>query len=126
MANMGGLSPWSNSVDVTTRIPEKCDGRCAVDSIVSKVLAWRDQLLALMPSIDLTLVIGQYAIAWHLKPGRGVSLTETVRNWHRDLPTRLPLPHPSPRNTMWLKKNPWFDAEVLPALKHRIATILDR
>lgn len=86
--------------------------------------AWRDALLALMPSIELTLVIGQYAIDWHLRPGRGVSLTETVRNWRHDWPTRLPLPHPSPRNNIWLKKNPWFEVEVLPALQGRIAAVL--
>lgn len=87
-------------------------------------VAWRERLLALMPSIELTLVIGQYAIDWHLKPVRGITLTDVVKDWQRDWPRRLPLPHPSPRNNIWLKKNPWFDAEVVPALKDRIATIL--
>jgi uracil-DNA glycosylase len=89
-------------------------------------IAWRDELLALMPSVELTLVIGHYAIDWHLKTSRGVTLTETVRNWRHYWPTRLPLPHPSPRNNIWLKKNPWFDTEVLPDLKSRIAAILCR
>jgi len=80
---------------------------------------WRAKLLAIMPDIRLTLVIGQYAQRWHL-PESKLNLTETVRRW-RDLPEDiLPLPHPSPRNNIWLKKNPWFETELLPTLQRRV------
>lgn len=85
--------------------------------------AWRDELLKRLPNIKLTLVIGQYAIAWHLKQTRK-SLTEIVRDWKAYRPKQVPLPHPSPRNNLWLRKNPWFEAEVLPYLKRRIRNVL--
>ena len=84
---------------------------------------WRNQLLEAMPEIQLTLVIGQYALAWHLK-NRGKNLTETVRNWAAYGEHVMPLPHPSPRNNIWLKKNPWFEADVLTVLKSRVDKIL--
>ena len=84
---------------------------------------WRNQLLEAMPEIQLTLVIGQYALAWHLK-NRGKNLTEIVRNWAAYGEHVMPLPHPSPRNNIWLKKNPWFEAEVLTVLKSRVDKIL--
>lgn len=81
---------------------------------------WRARLLQAMPNIQLTLVIGQYAMAWHL-PNRGAqSLTDTVRNWRDHWPALLPMPHPSPRNNLWLKANPWFLADVVPALQTRV------
>jgi uracil-DNA glycosylase len=86
---------------------------------------WRSRLLKLMPAIELTLVIGQYALDWHLKTTQKDSLTQTVQDWKRHWPTMLPLPHPSPRNNIWLKKNPWFEAEILPKLQDKIATLLD-
>jgi uracil-DNA glycosylase len=88
--------------------------------------AWRAPLMALMPQVDLVLTIGIYAQAWHLGERRRASLTETVMNWH-DLwdtdarPHVLPLPHPSWRNSGWLKRNPWFETELLPFLKTEIA-----
>ena len=85
---------------------------------------WRQRLLAQLPKLGLTLVIGQYAMAWHL-PDVKTSLTETVRNWRERWPALLPLPHPSPRNNIWLKKNPWFEAELLPPLRARVAQLLD-
>lgn len=86
--------------------------------------AWRQTLLAKMPKIELTLIVGQYALAWHLKlPGK-TSLTEAVRDWRRYWPDTLPLPHPSPRNNIWLAQNRWFEGDVLPGLKTRIAEIL--
>ncbi|HMB60767.1 MAG TPA: uracil-DNA glycosylase family protein [Xanthomonadales bacterium] len=85
--------------------------------------AWRSELLAHLTGLELTLVIGQYALAWHLPDERG-SLTETVQNWNRHWPDVMPLPHPSPRNNGWLKRNPWFETQVLPSLKQRIAEIL--
>ncbi|MEM8696751.1 MAG: uracil-DNA glycosylase family protein [Pseudomonadota bacterium] len=84
---------------------------------------WRTKLLAELPEIRLTLVIGQYAMGWHLDtPHR--TLTDTVRHWRDGDPAALPLPHPSPRNNIWLARNPWFDADLLPELRRRIATAL--
>lgn len=77
---------------------------------------WRNQLLDELPQIVLTLVIGQYAQKWHL-PQRHKNLTETVRAWQDYAPAVIPLPHPSPRNNIWLKKNPWFSESLLPALR---------
>jgi uracil-DNA glycosylase len=85
---------------------------------------WREDLLHHAPNIKLTLAIGQYAIAWHLKDKQKPTLTETVKNWRGYWPKVLPLPHPSPRNNIWLKKNPWFEAEVVPELQARVATLL--
>lgn len=82
--------------------------------------AWRGALLEHLPSIELTLVIGQYAQGWHLGPGAG-GVTEAVRDWRRRWPRLLPLPHPSPRNAIWMRKNPWFEQDVLPALRRRVA-----
>jgi uracil-DNA glycosylase len=86
--------------------------------------AWRAQLLARMPGIELTLVIGQYAQAWHLKDACKANLTETVRSWRDHWPAVLPLPHPSPRNNIWLKRNGWFQDEVVPALRKRVGELL--
>ncbi|MEM1449159.1 MAG: uracil-DNA glycosylase family protein [Planctomycetota bacterium] len=84
---------------------------------------WRERVLAELPNVRLTLVIGQYALRWHL-PGEGGSLTETVKAWKVHRPAVLPLPHPSPRNNRWLAKNPWFEADVLPYLRRRVKTLL--
>ncbi|MFK7742314.1 MAG: uracil-DNA glycosylase family protein [Planctomycetota bacterium] len=86
---------------------------------------WRSKLLARLPGIKLTLVIGQYAARWHLDAG-GTKLTDLVRDWRRYAPTQFPLPHPSPRNNIWLKKNPWFAADVLGELRQRVAASLAR
>lgn len=83
---------------------------------------WRSGLLKLLPRIDLTLLIGQYALDWHLKEKQPKTLTETVRNWKSYWPEILPMPHPSPRNNRWLKKNLWFEDEVLPELRRKVAT----
>lgn len=80
---------------------------------------WRKKILQTMPNIKLTLVIGQYAQAWHLeKPEK--NLTETVKSWQSYGKKVMPLPHPSPRNNIWLKKNPWFEKEVINSLKIRL------
>ncbi len=84
---------------------------------------WRDDLLALMPQVELTLLVGQYAQAWHMGKQRQKTLTETVRSWRDHGPDILPLPHPSWRNTAWLKKNPWFGDEVLPWLRARLQVL---
>lgn len=85
---------------------------------------WRVNLLNELPQIEFTMVIGQYAQAWHLNANSKGSLTDTVKNWENYWPRMLPLPHPSPRNNIWLKKNPWFEKEVIPHLKSRIKKIL--
>jgi uracil-DNA glycosylase len=86
---------------------------------------WREQLFARLPAIRLTLLIGQYAQAWHLKGVTKSSLTETVAQW-RDYPESLmPLPHPSWRNNGWLKANPWFEAALLPDLRTRVRRSLE-
>lgn len=86
--------------------------------------AWQARFLALMPRIELTLLVGSYAQAFHLGAGRSISMTETVAAW-RDHPTRLlPLPHPSWRNTGWLQRNPWFERELLPVLRGRVAGLI--
>lgn len=77
-----------------------------------------------MPNIELTLVIGQYAMAWHLPEAKAKNLTETVRAWREHWPTVLPLPHPSPRNNIWLKANPWFAAELVPTVRKRVRSLL--
>lgn len=85
---------------------------------------WRPELLSLAPNIKLTLVIGQYAMDWHLGASRKKNLTETVKAWPEYWPNYMPLPHPSPRNNIWLSKNNWFEANVLPALKKRVRSIV--
>lgn len=85
--------------------------------------AWRPQLLSHLKNLQLTLVIGQYAMAYHL-PGEGATLTQTVQAWRSHWPTVVPLPHPSFRNNLWLKRNPWFEQELLPALQTRVSEVL--
>lgn len=91
---------------------------------------WRTALMQQLPNLQLSLLIGQYAQAWHL-PSRERNLTETVRNWRQysgvdATHTVIPLPHPSPRNNIWLKKNPWFNNDLLPDLRAKVAMILER
>ncbi len=83
---------------------------------------WRDRVLAQMPAIRLTLLIGTYAQAHVLGPGL---MTERVRHFRRYLPDRFPLPHPSWRTAVWERRNPWFTETVLPALKAEVACALD-
>jgi uracil-DNA glycosylase len=87
---------------------------------------WRAPLLAALPKIELTLVIGQYALAWHLPELATHSLTDAVHAWRTHWPGVLPLPHPSPRNNIWLKRNAWFVEEVVPELQARVRAILSR
>ena len=84
--------------------------------------AWRKKLLGTLSQLKLTLVIGQYAQNWHL-PETGRNLTETVRAWQDYAPGVFPLPHPSPRNNIWLKKNPWFETALLPELRQAVQRI---
>ena len=86
--------------------------------------AWRKQLLSRLRHVRLTLVVGQYAQAYHLQGASKSSLTETVQSWRRYWPGAVPLPHPSPRNNIWLRRNPWFATELLPALRQRVSKVL--
>lgn len=85
---------------------------------------WRQRLLDEMPEVQLTLVIGRYAHDWHLEE-QARTLTDTVRNWKAYGKQTIPLPHPSPRNNIWLKKNPWFEADLLPVIRARVGTLLN-
>ena len=86
--------------------------------------AWRDALLARLPAIEFTLAIGRYAQVWHL-PAGGKPLTEVVRDWRARWPHAVALPHPSPRNNVWLARNPWFERELVPRLQARVRQVLD-
>jgi uracil-DNA glycosylase len=81
---------------------------------------WHQSFLTFMPNIRLTLLIGQYSQSFYLGNNAKSTLTETVRHWETYWPQFLPLPHPSPRNNIWLKKNLWFENEVVPALQDKI------
>ena len=85
---------------------------------------WHAALLAEMPAIELTLLIGQYAQAYYLAQRRKKNLTETVRAWREYEPRYWPLPHPSPRNNLWLKRNAFFADEVVPELQQRVRELL--
>lgn len=84
---------------------------------------WRTPLMAALERVELTLVIGAYALTWHLPEVTG-SLTDVVRDWKLHWPSVLTLPHPSPRNNVWLSRNPWFATEVLPSLRRRVTAVL--
>lgn len=93
---------------------------------------WRARLLAQLPKLERGLLVGRYAHAWHLGSRQAATLGETVAGWRAatsladDAMRVWPLPHPSWRNNAWLKKNPWFEAELLPALRRDVRSILDR
>lgn len=90
--------------------------------------SWRRKLLRQLPRVELILVLGQYAQAWHFD-GPAVSLTCRVSDWRNYCreasPAMLPLPHPSPRNNRWLKLNPWFERDLLPDLRARVNHLLE-
>jgi uracil-DNA glycosylase len=91
---------------------------------------WRARVFAAMPQIELLLTIGQYAQSWHLGSLRQASLTATVADWvniwsAEQNPRVLPLPHPSWRNNAWLKRHPWFEADLLPVLRAEVRRLLD-
>lgn len=108
---------------------------------------WQNKLLAQLKQLELVVVIGQYALQWHLGIKKSQAITPVVKSWQKyqsnhdnqlinakvgesDKPflmsnaSYFPLPHPSPRNNIWLKKNPWFEAELLPDLQKKVATVL--
>ncbi|MFA5703803.1 MAG: uracil-DNA glycosylase family protein [Advenella sp.] len=85
---------------------------------------WHAKLLEKMPNLALTVLIGRYAQGYYLKDRAYKTLTETVQHYKEYLPQYLPLPHPSPRNRIWQRRNPWFEEEVLPELKRRVQLAL--
>lgn len=85
---------------------------------------WLDRLLAELPQVELTLLVGAHAQAHFLRGTGHTSLTATTRNWRSHLPNVLPLPHPSPRNIAWFKANPWFDDELLPVLQRKVRRLI--
>jgi len=85
---------------------------------------WHAKLLPLLPNVRLTLLIGHFAQAYFLGERRKKTLTDTVQAYAEYLPRFLPLPHPSPRNQLWLKNNPWFEAEFVPVLRQQVADAL--
>lgn len=85
---------------------------------------WHSRVVAGIEKPQLFLLVGQYSQKYYLGGRAGRNLTETVRNFEAYLPAFLPLPHPSPRNRLWLKKNPWFDRELVPVLRRRVQAIL--
>lgn len=86
---------------------------------------WHPQILRLLPDIELTLLIGSYAQHYYLHQKSSVKLTDNVRHFRDFLPDFFPIVHPSPRNQIWQKKNPWFATEVLPELRARVTKILE-
>lgn len=86
--------------------------------------AWRAALLSHLKDIKLTLAVGRYAQTYHF-PNENASLTKTVQAWQKHWPHIVPLPHPSPRNNLWLKRNPWFEQELIPVLRARVSEILE-
>ena len=87
--------------------------------------AWRAPLLDQLGDLEMTIVLGQYAQSYHFGSS-SASLTELVASWRQYWPQMVPLPHPSPRNNIWLKKNPWFEAELLPTLRVRVSEVLGK
>ncbi|MDA8781846.1 uracil-DNA glycosylase family protein [Porticoccaceae bacterium] len=86
-------------------------------------ITWRAKLLQRLPNIQTTLVIGKYAHDYHFS-GKAQTVTALVKDWCYHWPGKIPLPHPSPRNNLWLRKNPWFDAETVPEIQRYISALL--
>lgn len=86
--------------------------------------AWHDKLFAHLSNVELVLLIGQYAQKYYLGNTRKSTLTQTVQNFSEYLPKYLPLVHPSPRNRIWQKKNPWFEEEIVPMLRERVHELI--
>ena len=85
---------------------------------------WRKPLLNLLNKVELTIVLGRYAVDWHLPDEAGKPLAEVVRGWQARWPRLLALPHPSPRNIAWFKRHAWFETEIVPALQHRVRELI--
>lgn len=85
---------------------------------------WHGRIVERLPRVELTLLVGSYAISYYLRSAAKGTMTETVAAWRDYLPRYLPLPHPSWRTTAWERRNPWFAAELLPELRRRVAGLL--
>lgn len=85
---------------------------------------WREQLLGHLIQVRLTILVGRYAINWHLRPCKAATLKDVVEKWRHFAPKTIPLPHPSPRNTQWLSRNPSVKTEIVPYLQKRVADVL--
>jgi uracil-DNA glycosylase len=86
---------------------------------------WREKLMAELKQVELILLVGSYAIQWPQGVRAGGSMTDAVARWREHLPAAMPLPHPSWRNTAWLKRNPWFEDEAVPYLRKRVKGMLE-
>lgn len=86
--------------------------------------AWRTRILETLCQVELTLIIGRYAIDWHLPDYSRSTVTQAVKSWKSHWPQTLILPHPSPRNNRWLKQNSWFEQDVVPALRARVSDLI--
>lgn len=86
---------------------------------------WHEPLLSHMPRIELTLLVGRYAQDHYLGASRE-TLTQRVQRWRDFAPQFLPTPHPSPRNTFWLRRNPWFEAEIVPEMRDRVSRLMSQ
>ena len=93
-------------------------------------IKWRAKVLQQLPQVELIIAIGSYAQNWHLPDNKEKTLTTTVKNWQKhylnERPAIIPIPHPSPRNNIWLKKNPWFELEVIPELQSCIKALINK
>ena len=88
---------------------------------------WRARLLAQLPAVRLTILLGRYALDWHLRAAgdrRATKVADVVAGWRGTAPAVFPLPHPSPRNRLWCRNHPWFEAELLPALRSQVRAVL--
>ena len=83
---------------------------------------WREPILATLNKVEMTIVLGKYAQDYHFNSA--LSVTELVQSWQQYWPEKIPLPHPSPRNNLWLRRNPWFENEMLPPLKAQVKALL--
>ena len=86
--------------------------------------AWRQQLMDGLSSLRLIVLVGAYAQRWHLGPAAKKTLTATVQGWRAYGPLYVPIPHPSWRNNAWIRKNPWFETDLLPPLRARVARLV--
>lgn len=86
---------------------------------------WRARLMAMLPAVRTAILVGSYAQAWHLGVAAAPTLTQTVAHWRDFAPRLFPTPHPSWRNNAWLKRSPWFETELLPALREAVRAALD-
>ena len=123
-----GSAPEPEAVAIAWQATEELDRRALhhraeAVGVTDRAQGRAEPLLALLDNLQLTLVLGLYARDYHLGDHRR-TLTDTVRAWRDRWPEVVPLPHPSPRNNRWLKQNPWFEAELVPALRERVSGVL--